>query len=147
VEMLLIPLAILDGFFFGYCYENKQWFKTWLFKEFQFKGITIVPFYRLLQGTLDIIAIYLTYDWFGLWNTLAMLVAWYLMFKEYAYYIFMNQLRYLEIFEEENLNVYWLKRFYFSGWFLFKDKFTVKKFQLSFILSVIILIIGWLVNS
>ena len=140
--ILLISLAILDALLYGYFYEqrkNKLWFLFW---ELQYRGRVIVPVYRILQGALDIAAMYLVYDNSGITGLIAFIVAWYLMLKEMLYYVFMWQWQNLLNYETYAEDTYWLKRIYFSGYWLFKKGFKFKLFAGSAAIGLIILIIS-----
>jgi len=140
--ILLISLAILDALLYGYFYEqrkNKLWFLFW---ELQYRGRVIVPVYRMLQGALDIAAMYLVYDSSGIIGLIAFIIAWYLMLKEMLYYVFMWQWQNLLNYETYAEDTYWLKRIYFSGYWLFKKGFKFKLFAGSAAIGLIILIIS-----
>jgi len=143
--ILLISLAVLDAFLYGYFYEQKK-NKLWiLFWELEFKGRVIVPVYRMLQGTLDIVALYLVYTNGGIIPLIGFIVAWYCMLKEYLYYIFMWQWQEMLNYETYAEDTYWLKRIYFSGLWLFRSGFKFWRFTLSAIAGLIILIISNLI--
>lgn len=144
--ILLFSLAILDALLYGYFYEqqkNKLWFLFW---ELKYKGKVIVPIYRVLQGSLDILVMYLIYDYTGLYGLIGFVIAWYLMLKEFLYYVFMWQWQNLLNFETYDIDTYWLKRLYFSGYWLFKKGFKFKLFAGSAIAGLIILIISNLIT-
>lgn len=143
--ILLISLAILDALLYGYFYEQKKC-KLWvLFWELKYRGRAVVPVYRLLQGLLDIGSMYLIYTQSGLISLIGFILAWYLMLKEYLYYIILWQWQVILTYEDELQDVYWLKRIYFSGFWLFKKKYSFKWFTVSAILGLIILIISNLI--
>lgn len=51
--ILLFALALLDALLYGYSYEQKKYKLWFLFWELHYKGRTVVPVYRILQGLLD----------------------------------------------------------------------------------------------
>lgn len=136
-----------------------------LFKEYPFRGNIYVPFYRLLvQWPLDILVLWLL--WFngtgivirdiyiGTFQFYGMLLAIYFMIKEYGYYLVLDQLKLAkkEYVEKARLQprknifsfgyTYWLERIYFSGAWLFMPYFNYKKFKISALIGLIILIIS-----
>lgn len=143
--ILLFSLAILDALLYGYFYEqrkNKLWFLFW---ELHYKGRTIVPVYRILQGLLDTGAMYLVYENGGIIGLIGFMIAWYLMLKEFLYYVFMWQWQEMLNYETYAQDVYWLKRIYFSGYWLFRNGFKFKYFTGSAALGLIILILSNLI--
>ena len=143
--ILLISLAVLDALLYGYFYEQKK-NKLWvLFWELHYKSRVIVPVYRLLQGLLDVVAMYLVYDNMGIIGLIAFMVAWYCMLKEFLYYVFLWQWQNLLNYETYAEDTYWLKRIYFSGYWLFRSGFKFKLFAVSAVIGLIILIISNLI--
>ena len=149
--ILLISLAIIDALLYGYYYEqkkNKLWFLFW---ELHYKGRNILPVYRILQGSLDIIALHLVYTNSGLIPLIGFMAAWYLMLKEFSYYILLWQWQVMLDYENNNEDVYWLKRIYFSGYWLFKfprdslHKYTFRKFAISAVTGLILIIVSNLI--
>lgn len=138
----LILLALTDAILYGYFYAKKGNTLGFLFWELQYKGHTVVPVYRILQGLLDITAMYLVYTYSGLIPLIGFIVAWYLMLKEYLYYIFMWQWQELLNYETDVEDVYWLERVYFSGYWLFRNGFKFWRFTVSAVVGLGILIIS-----
>lgn len=143
--LLSILLSISDAVLYGIVYERKGLLKKSLFYEVTYKGRVYVPFYRLFQWSLDLIAFGLAYKYCGLDATLLMLASFYFMFKEFNYYLLLRQWRLLLNFERDLVHVYWLDRPWFSGSFFFIGGFTVKKFIISYIISWLFLIAGVIV--
>lgn len=130
-------LTLSDAFWYGYCYEKRGWFKSWLFKEYPFKGETWVPFYRVfIQWHLDGWAIYLVYHYCGIWALILMLLSWFCQIKEGGYYIILGQWKNLK----NGDNMYWLNRIYFSQWWFYENNFKVKYFAWSLIVGLAFLI-------
>lgn len=146
--ILTIILSLSDAFWYGYCYEKKGWFKTWLFWEWAVMGEKWVPFYRLgIQWPLDIIVLWVVYDYCGFWGVLLMVIAWYLMVKEMNYYLVLGQWKVLKRLETTKEHVYWLDRLWFSGAWVFIDGFTVKRFVYSYIAGLVMLALSALVSK
>lgn len=140
--ILLFALALLDALLYGYSYEQKKYKLWFLFWELHYKGRTVVPVYRILQGLLDAGALYLIYDNSGIYALIGFAIAWYLMLKEFLYYVFMWQWQQMLNYETYAQDVYWLIRLYFSGYWLFKNGFKFKLFALSAVTGLILLIIS-----
>jgi len=136
-----------------------------LFREYPFRGNTYVPFYRLLvQWPLDILALlYLWYNgseisffgyYAGTFQFYGMVLAIYFEFKEYGYYVVLDQLKHVKKeFEVKARDIprknifsfgytYWLERIYFSGAWLFMPYFSYNKFESSALGGLIILILS-----
>lgn len=143
--ILLIFLAALDALLYGYFYEHKKYRLLFLFWELQYKGRIVLPVYRLLQGLLDAAALFLIYTYSGLIPLAGFVIAWYSMLKEYLYYVFMWQWQVMLNFENDDIDTYWLERFYFSGFWLFRNGFKFKLFTASAFIGLIILIISNLI--
>lgn len=143
--ILLISLAALDALLYGYFYERKKNKLLFLFWELKYRGRIVAPVYRLLQGLLDVGALYLLYTHYGIIPLAGFIVAWYCMLKEYLYYIFMWQWQVMLNFENDDVDTYWLERIYFSGFWLFRSGFSFKLFTVSAAFGLIILIISNLI--
>lgn len=144
--ILLIFLTIFDCIFWGYFWEYKKSKLLFVFWELNYKGKPVYPVYRTIQGLLDILAIGLIYHYGGLIPAIGFGLAWYFMVKEFMYYAFMWQWQLVLNFENHNLDTYWLKRWYFSGKWLFKNGFKFKRFVISFIIGLIFLITSNLIQ-
>lgn len=154
LNIIVTALLILsDASFYGYAYEIKHWFKSWLFWEWK-PGTkllwlipnkddkTYVPYYRLfIQWPLDGLALYLVWGQ-GFLPFFGMILAWACMVKEGGFYLVLGQWGGLKKDEAENKDMWWLKRAYFTGSFLFTDRFSVKKFAWSCIIGLAILVIS-----
>ena len=144
---LTLLLIFSDAFFYGYCHEIKGWFKKTLFREWKPSWTepdeVYVPYYRALQWSLDVLALYLV--WITGWIPFAgMLLSWYFLTKEGGFYLVLGQWS----SQEEHKRKYWLQRGYFSGFWLFvNNSFTKEKFAWSCLTGLFFLIISNLFKS
>lgn len=141
-----------------YCYKEhyeaknlNNWFWKFLFKEYK---IGLV-WYRIFQHGLAVIFWYvayvLFYSHFPLYAQLVelagLMIAYYAMCFEYDFYIIGKQQDLLLQYQRENENVYWLKKLYFSGYWLFMEVehmnfidhgYRLEKFQWSVLVGTLI---------
>lgn len=156
--ILIASLALLDAVMYGYFWELKKHPAGILFVIMPFKGKNYYPAYRLFQGALDAVAVYLLYSpsHGGLGELIidnleliGFILAWYLMAKEFLYYVFLSVITWssshfagLEQYEQDKYIPYWLARPWFAGWWLFSKSFTLGKFIAVFLIGMAILIIS-----
>ena len=117
-----------------------------LFKEYSYKGKPLYPFYRIFQGALDLLCLWYLWNQ-SIWQLAGFCIAWYLMSKEYLYYIIAGQIHLTREYEYTKADVYWLKRIYFSGWWLFRRGYNYGLFRYSAIIGFIALIISNLIPA
>lgn len=123
--------------------HNKSGYKfwRWLFTEKDLIGFkNAVPYYRVFQKLILIsfwLVVYIKfYSIFPFWLFIVdavcgVLWAYYWMKYERSYYYYADQEKEMYAFQLNNEDVYWLKRIYFSGYWLFSKGFTGWKFDLS----------------
>ena len=140
--ILIILLTAFDALMYGYFYEKKKYKLLFIFWELSYKGKTVLPVYRIIQGVLDGAALYILYINYGVIPLVGFVLAWYLMLKEYLYYIMLWQWQILLNYETYVEDTYWLKRIYFSGYWLFKNGFKFWRFTLSAAIGLALLIIS-----
>lgn len=139
---LLLLLVVFDAIVYGYFWEKRKNKLGFVFWSLKYKERNIYPVYRTIQGILDISSIYVVYHYNGLIPAMGFILSWYFMTKEYLYYVCLWQWQVILNYENNNEDVYWLKRIWFSGLWLFGNKYTFLKFTFSFILGLAILIIS-----
>jgi len=125
----LYPL--LDVFCYKEHHEDKKvltGFWQWLFKSYdigKYKNLLIR--YRIFQHGLAVIFWFISYQifyskfpWYvQMFELLGLLACYYAMVFERKYYTIGKQEYLLSRYQETNENVYWLKRWYFAGYWLF----------------------------
>ena len=66
-------------------YSNPVW--SWVFHETTEDGIISVPMYRVIQKTVEIAGIIIIFYYCGLWCTIGLLIAHYLLSFDLLFYI------------------------------------------------------------
>ena len=135
----MIILTLIDVLCYGILHEQYGFNFFW---TIVYNGIAYYPLYRIFQGILDIGSMYWVYKQRGIYQLIGMILAWYFMVKEMLYYIILNQWDLLYSFQTYNIDVYWLKRVWFSGLWIFANGFTVDNFIVSFAVGITFLIIS-----
>ena len=111
-------------------------------------GNTIVPKYRVMQNGILLLywtaAYWLFYVHFPWWVTVidvggGLVSAYYCMVWERLYYKIGGQDKEIYEYQSKNEDVYWLKRIYFSGKWLFAGGFAGWKFDVSAAIGLIIM--------
>lgn len=137
-------------------YSNKFW--KWLFKEQDIKIFKMtfedaVPRYRVFQKIILlgywITAHFVFYKHFTWWVEavclFGVLAAYYFMKFERKYYYWAGQEKLMYEYQINNVNVFWLKRIYFSGYWLFRKGFIGWKFDLSSAIGTTVLYLSTIV--
>lgn len=91
---------------------------TWLYRIIQ----------KVLEGLGLAVLVWLSHSW---WMLLPALLCHYAMVMDRLYYEWRGEDSDLDKFQRGGIDVFWLKRWYFSGWWLFKNRFTVKRLNWS----------------
>lgn len=155
-------IGIFDNHFFAFLYNSTHLLVKLFFLEFQFRGKTYVPLYRLfIQWPLDGLALWYLWNphwgaeeglrlfgiYLGTWEFWGFLMFIYAMGKELGYYLFMGQWKLIakEYEEKSRLHprtkilkagyTYWLERLYFAGAWLFIPYYSFKKFYWSVLIG------------
>ncbi|KXK56237.1 MAG: hypothetical protein UZ05_CHB002000250 [Chlorobi bacterium OLB5] len=127
-----------DSYFYGR--GEKGYFK-WLFKHFNWFGRDVPMRYRILQKTVELGGLTAVFIFGGFWCVAACLICHYFMLLDRLYYIFNGQEENIKKYEEQNGDPFWLTPFWFSGFFFFKNGFTVAKFNTSALIGIVISLI------
>jgi hypothetical protein len=138
ITLYVLIVSGFDSYFYG---RGEKGYYKWLFKPFNWFGREVPIRYRVLQKILETTGLALVLVVTDIYCVIACLICHYFMLLDRLYYIFNGQENGLKEAERTNANMYWLKPIYFSGYFFFKDKFTVLKFNISAIIGILISII------
>jgi hypothetical protein len=108
-----------------------------------------VPYYRVFQKSIIVIYwgaaavfFYLNFPFYIFLIDViggVFLGAYYWMLYERKYYTMAGQEKHMYEYQVNKVDVYWLKRIYFSGYWLFRNGFTGWKFDLSAVIGLVIL--------
>lgn len=124
VVSYIILITLFDSYSYGIIYQQKikeegysnpVW--SWVFHETTEDGIISVPMYRVIQKTVEIAGIIIIFYYCGLWCTIGLLIAHYLLSFDLLFYIILNKTYLFTEFERLN-DTYWLRYPYQAGYFL-----------------------------
>ncbi len=131
----IILITLFDSYSYGIVYQqkikqegftNSVW--NWVFQESAENGIISVPRYRVIQKTIEIAGLIVIFFYCGLWCTIGLLLAHYLLSFDLLFYIVLNQTHLFTEFEKAN-STYWLQYPYQAGYFLLQP-FSALKFYI-----------------
>ena len=133
----IILVSGFDSFFYGQ-HEYHNNLKWWFNPQWR---------YRILQKVVEVIGLAGVYFLAGLWCVAGCLMAHYFMLMDFLYYLWNRAAYQIFLFEQNKDNVFWLKRIYFSGYWLFPNSptdfgFKVWKFNLSALAGFILAILS-----
>lgn len=123
----IVLITLFDSYSYGIVYQQKikhegynnpVW--TWVFKESGGElegGIVTVPRYRIIQKIIEISGLIIVFYFCGMWCTIGLLIAHYLLSFDLLFYIVLGQTSSFAFFEKYNLT-YWLRYQYQAGYFL-----------------------------
>jgi hypothetical protein len=142
----IIIITLFDCYSYGIIYQqkikqegysNSVW--SWVFQESTENGIISVPRYRVIQKTIEIAGLVLIFYYCGVWCTIGLLIAHYLLSFDLLFYIFLNQTHLFADFEKYNLT-YWLRYPYQAGYYLLQP-FNAVRFYIMGLTGIIIALI------
>ena len=96
-------------------YSNPVW--SWVFHETKEDGIISVPRYRIIQKVIEVGGLVIIFYYCGLWCTIGLLIAHYLLSFDLFFYLILNKTYLFAEFERLN-DTYWLRYPYQAGYFL-----------------------------
>jgi len=123
----IILITLFDSYSYGIIYQQKikvegytnpVW--TWVFHETTNNGIISVPKYRIIQKAVEIGGIIIIFYFCGLWCSVGLLIAHYLLSFDLLFYLILNKTYMFAEFERLN-NTYWLRYPYQAGYFLLQQ--------------------------
>jgi hypothetical protein len=134
----IIIITLLDSYFYGIVYQQKikqegysNPVYSWVFQESNENGIVTVPHYRVIQKSIEIAGLIIIFFFCGLWCTIGLLIAHYLLSFDLLFYIFLNQTHLFGDFEKYNLT-YWLRYPYQAGYYLLQPFNAVRFYVMGF---------------
>jgi len=98
--------------------------------------------YRVIQKTLEGIGLYIVYIFLGFDGVAGCLICHYFLVQDRLFYLFRNEEDVVRKYEGAGEVPEWLDRWYFSGKWLFKDYFSIHKFDYSLFIG---LLTGYLI--
>jgi len=98
--------------------------------------------YRVIQKTLEGIGLYIVYIFLGFDGVAGCLICHYFLVQDRLFYLFRNEEDVVRKYEGAGEVPKWLDRWYFSGKWLFKDYFSMHKFDYSLFIG---LLTGYLI--
>ncbi len=134
----IVVVTLFDSYSYGIIYQQKikqegytnpVW--SWVFQESADNGIITVPHYRIIQKSVEIAGLIIIFFYCGLWCTIGILIAHYLLSFDLLFYIVLNQTHLFTEFEKAN-STYWLQYPYQAGYFLLQPFSTVKFYIMGF---------------
>jgi hypothetical protein len=120
----IILITLFDSYSYGVIYQQKikeegysnpVW--SWVFHETTQDGIISVPRYRVIQKSIEIAGLIIIFYYCGLWCTIGLLIAHYLLSFDLLFYLILNKSYLFSEFEKLN-DTYWLRYPYQAGYFL-----------------------------
>jgi hypothetical protein len=134
----IVLTTVFDSYSYGVIYQQKikqegytnaVW--SWLFHESNNNGIISVPRYRIIQKIVEIGGLVLIFYYCGLWCTIGLLIAHYLLSFDLLFYIFLNKTYLFAEFEKNNVT-YWLRYPYQAGYYLLQPFNAVRFYIIGF---------------
>ena len=137
----IVLIMLFDSYSYGIIYQQKikregysnpVW--TWVFKESGGElegGIITVPRYRVIQKIIEISGLIIVFYFCGLWCTVGLLIAHYLLSFDLLFYILLNKTYLFAEFEKNNVT-YWLRYNYQAGYFLLNPFNAVRFYIMGF---------------
>jgi hypothetical protein len=120
----IILITLFDSYSYGIIYQQKikeEGYKnpvwSWVFHETNENGIISVPRYRVIQKAIEIAGLIIIFYYCGLWCTIGVLIAHYLLSFDLLFYLILNKTYLFAEFERLN-DTYWLRYPYQAGYFL-----------------------------
>lgn len=110
---------------------NEYILYTSLFDSYLHPRIKPAWFYRVVQKFLELIGLYTVYYFYGIDTVAGCLVCHYFMVMDRLYYLIRSEEYVVQWYEGAGKVPDWLNRWYFSGLWLFRNYFTMHKFDLS----------------
>ena len=123
VVSYIILVTLFDSYSYGIIYQQKikeegysnpVW--SWVFHETKEDGIISVPRYRVIQKVIEIAGLIIIFYYCGLWCTIGLLIAHYLLSFDLLFYLILNKTYLFAEFERFN-DTYWLRYPYQAGYF------------------------------
>jgi hypothetical protein len=134
----IIIITLFDSYSYGTIYQQKikgEGYSnpalSWVFHESSENGIVSVPRYRVIQKSIEIAGLIIIFYYCGLWCTVGLLIAHYLLSFDLLFYIFLNQTQLFGDFEKYNLT-YWLQYSYQAGYYLLQPFNAVRFYIMGF---------------
>ena len=124
VVSYIILITLFDSYSYGIIYQQKikeegysnpVW--SWVFHETKEDGIISVPRYRIIQKVIEVGGLVIIFYYCGLWCTIGLLIAHYLLSFDLFFYLILNKTYLFAEFERLN-DTYWLRYPYQAGYFL-----------------------------
>lgn len=140
--LAVLILGTIDMFFHGYCLKIKDWKLGIIFWTLEYKGMEIYPVYRTMEFLLNVYALYLVYQWSGIYALLGMLLAFYFHVKDVVYYIELGKIQEVIDMEKTDTKTYWLTHFFQAGYWLFRKGFKAVPFFVSALIGLVISILS-----
>jgi hypothetical protein len=137
----IVIITLFDSFSYGVIYQQKikrekydhpVW--SWVFKESGGElegGIVTVPRYRVIQKIIEISGLIIVFYFCGVWCTIGLLIAHYLLSFDLLFYIVLGHTDSFAFFEKYNLT-YWLRYQYQAGYFLLNPFNAVRFYIMGF---------------
>ena len=93
--------------------------------------------YRIIQKLLEGIGIYAVYTFWGIDTVVACLVCHYFLVQDRLFYLLRNEEDVVRWYEGAGKVPDWLNKPYFSGYWMFKDYFSMHRFDLSLFIGLL----------
>ena len=93
--------------------------------------------YRIIQKLLEGIGIYAVYTFWGIDTVVACLVCHYFLVQDRLFYLLRNEEDVVRWYEGAGKVPDWLNKWYFSGYWMFKDYFSIHRFDLSLFIGLV----------
>jgi len=93
--------------------------------------------YRIIQKLLEGIGLYAVYTFWGIDTVVACLVCHYFLVQDRLFYLLRNEEDVVRWYEGAGKVPDWLNKWYFSGKWMFKDYFSMHRFDLSLFIGLV----------